>query len=351
MQHPTFKQLWRPWPGAVAAGLFAVVAAVAVARLPAASSSTATIAPAKSPPVGVTFDQIDRTVAGAATPPPPGSFALELELIKKRQAIAKNSQTTSAAHGESITDTLASIAASEIPIPFVGSWIASLGSHAQERKAEQAAAEMRNVMNAGVLTRYAFYNGWTRVEVPGEYAIITRPDLGKKYTLDLQNKLFSTTAYGAAVAGTKTLTASSTAQLQTTASWSLKDPLVIDGQTAAHYEGTAMLLVSEARGVCEDGETRESVTEYVTDLPEPAPLAGGLESLALPTGCAPTIDHHKSGDDPSAHLYLYRLVRVDSEAANVDGPLIAVSMRSNIKQLGPDDASLFAPPPDYAAAH
>jgi hypothetical protein len=297
------------------------------------------------------FDQIDRTLVGGASPPPPGSFAIELELIKKHQAIAKNGQTTAAAHGESIMDTLASIAASQIPMPFVGSWIASLGSHAQEKKAEQAAAEMRNVMNAGVLTRYAFYNGWTRVEVPSEYAIITRPDLGKKYTLDLQNKVFSTTAYGAAVAGSKTLTAPGTAQLQTTASWSLKDPLVLDGQTAALYEGTAMLLVSEARGVCEDGEIRESVIEYVTDLPEPAPLAGGLESLALPTGCAPTIEHHSNGADPSVHLYLYRLVRVDSEASYVDGPMIAVSMRSNVKPLGPDDASLFQPPPDFAAAH
>lgn len=297
------------------------------------------------------FDQIDRTLIGGASPPPPGSFAIELELIKKHQAIAKNGQTTPAAHGESIMDTLSSVAASQIPIPFVGSWIVSLGSHAQEKKAEQAAAEMRNVMNAGVLTHYAFYNGWTRVEVPGEYAIITRPDQGKKYTLDLQNKVFSTTAYGAAVGGSKTLTAPGTAHLQTTASWSLKDPLAVDGQTTAHYEGTEMLLVSEARGVCEDGEIRESVTEYVTDLPEPAPLAGGLESLALPTGCAPTIEHHSNGDDPSAHLYLYRLVRVDSEASYVDGPMIAVSMRSNVKPLGPDDAALFEPPPDFAMAH
>jgi hypothetical protein len=339
------------WPAALAAGLFAVVVALA-AGLPAAASSTGTLAPARpSPSVGVTFDQIDRTLVSPATPPPPGSFAIELELIKKHQAIAKNGQTTPAAHGESITDTLASIAASQIPMPFVGSWIASLGSHAQERKAEQAASEMRNVMNAGVLTRYAFYNGWTRVEVPGEYAIITRPDLGKKYTLDLQNKLFSTTAYGTAIAGSKTLTAQSTAQVQTTAAWSLKDPLVLDGHTTTHYEGTAMLLVSEARGVCEDGETRESVTEYVTDMPEPAPLAGGLESLALPAGCAPTIEHQSSGEDPSARLYLYRLIRVDGEAAYVDGPSIAVSMRSNVKPLGPDDASLFAPPPDFAAAH
>ncbi|HEV2907940.1 MAG TPA: hypothetical protein VGX02_01615, partial [Candidatus Eremiobacteraceae bacterium] len=138
---------------------------------------------------------------------------------------------------------------------------------------------------------------------------------------------------------------------QTTASWSLKDPLVLDGQTATLYEGTAMLLVTEARGVCEDGETRESVTEYVTDLPEPAPLAGGLESFALPAGCAATIEHQSNGEDPSAHLYLYRLIRVDGEAAYVDGPTIAVSMRSNVKPLGPDDASLFAPPPDFAAAH
>ena len=112
-----------------------------------------------------------------------------------------------------------------------------------------------------------------------------------------------------------------------------------------------MLLVSEARGVCEDGETRESVIEYVTALPEPAPLAGGIESLALPAGCAPAIEHHSKGDDPSAHLYLYRLVRVDSEALYVDGPMIAVSMRSDVKPLGPNDAPLFEPPPDFTAAH
>ena len=340
---------------AVAALVMAVLAALGAAAAigaPSASASTATIAPARSSsPAGVMFDQIDRTLAGTATPPPPGSFAVELELIKKHQAIAKNSQASQGQSGMSITETLESIAASQIPIPFVGSWIASLGSRAQEKKTEQAAAEMRNVMNAGVLTRYAFYNGWTRVEVPGEYAIITRPDLGQKYTLDLKNKVFSTTAYGRAVAGSKGLLPSGSAQLQSTASWTLKDPADIEGQTTSHYDGTAMLLIDEARGVCEDGEVRESVTLYVTGLQEPAPLSGGLESLALPAGCVPAIERHTNGDDPSAHFYLYRLVRIDSEASSVDGPLIAVSMRSNIKALGPADASLFEPPADFAAAH
>jgi hypothetical protein len=335
----------------VAATVGSVLGVCAPSSAATTLPSSATLpSPTVMPVAGVMFDQIDRTLAGAATPPPPGSFAIELELIKKHQAVAKNSQASQASRGTSIADSLESMALSQIPIPFVGNWISSFTSRAQEKKAQQAAAEMRNIMNAGTLMRLAFYNGWTRVEVPGEYAIITRPDLGKKYTLDLQNKVYSTSAFGGAVAGSKATFAPGSAQLQSTTAWTLKEPLDIDGLATAHYEGAALLLVSEARGVCEDGEIRESVTEYVTELPEPALLAGGLESLALPQGCTPAIERHSSGDDPNARFFLYRLVRVENGGSAIDGPLIAVSQRANIKTLGAGEASLFAPPPDFAAA-
>jgi len=340
--------------------LIALLAAATVSALcdgwaqtsAAANPTSLTIqpSPAATPAAGVMFDQIDRTLAGGATPPPPGSFATELELIKKHQAIAKNGQPSQAPHGPTIADSLENMALSQIPIPFVGSWISSLKSKAQQKKAQQAAAELRNVMNAGTLTRWAFYNGWTRIEVPGEYAIITRPDLGKKYTIDLENKVYSTSALGDAVAGSDAPNTPGSGKLQSTMSWTLKDPLGIEGVIAAHYEGDAMLLVSEARGVCEDGEIRGIVTEYVTDLPEPAPNAGGVESLALPQGCAPTSERHSAGDDPSSRFFLYRVVRVETGGLAINGPIVTVSMRASVKKLGAEDASLFAPPPDFAAA-
>ncbi|HZV79306.1 MAG TPA: hypothetical protein VFF60_06765, partial [Candidatus Binatus sp.] len=332
---------------AVAANAFMALAAPTLAEPSPGPSSSATIAPAlaspsasatiapapSSSPSGVMFDQIDRKLVGNATPPPPGTFAADLALIQQRDALASHPNPSKP--GLSLGNELATIALSYIP--FVGNMIAhKLFAHNQQSSQTQA------LMNAGTLTRYAFLNDWSRVELPGQYAVIKRPDLGKTFVLDLKNKTYSTETTPAA-SGSQQPYASGSATLDSTVTWSSNQTLDIEGITTTRYDADGALKLSDAAGSCANGTLQAMLTEYVTDGTEPATLSQiAIEPLVLPQGCDPAIVRHVAGDDPHGRFYLYRVVR--TQGKNAHG---VVSQRANVKGLGPADAALFAPPPDF----
>jgi hypothetical protein len=365
------------WTAIVAVAVLAAQnpasAASSPSPTPAASAVPASQTPAASP--GVMFDQIDRTLTGNATPPPPGSFASELARIQ-RAASGQNGQGMPGA-GQSIGSQLGNMALSQIPI--VGSLIVSANMKRQQQQAQQRLQESMHPQQPGVLTHYAFYNGWSRVEIPGQYATIKRPDLHQTIVLDLQNKTYSTLPDDAATqTPAPVATANGTGQLFSSATWSQIDSLTIESLTTSHYEGGDLLVISQGNGACQDGMIRTSEIEYVTDALEPLPLlANGLEKIALPAGCNASISHKSAGDDPSSRFYVYRVIRVEGGsalAANASSPVMGslqsmfanvpgmpsmpgasgpsnvmykLSIRSNIKTLGPDDAAMFSPPADF----
>jgi hypothetical protein len=332
---------------AVAANAFVALAAPTVAGPPPGPSVSATIAPVLASPSaaatsapapsssasGVMFDQIDRRLIGNATPPPPGTFAADLALIQQRDALANHPNPSKP--GLSLGNELATIALSYIP--FVGNALAhKLFAHNQQSAQAQA------LMNAGTLTRFAFLDDWSRVELPGQYAVIKRPDLGKTFVLDLRNKTYSTDKTPAAEQSQQPY-ASGTATLDSTVTWSSNQTLDIEGVTTTRYDADGALKLSEAAGSCANGTLQAKLTEYVTDGAEPATLSQiAIEPFVLPQGCDPTIVRHVAGDDPRGRFYLYRVVRVQGK--NAHG---VVSQRSNVRELGPADAALFAPPSDF----
>ncbi len=350
-------------------------AAAAPSPTPAASAVPASQTPAAPAAVpGVMFDQIDRTLTGDATPPPPGSFASELARIQ-HAASGQNGPSMPGA-SQSIGTTLENMALSQIPI--VGSIFVSAQMKRQRQQAQQRLQESMHPQQPGVLTRYAFYNGWSRVEIPGQYATITRPDLHETIVLDLQNKTYTIVSDDSATqTPAPVATDGGSGQLLSTAAWNLKDQLTIEDMATSHYEGADLLVVSQGNGACQDGMIRASAIEYVTDGPEPLPLPpNGLEKLALWAGCNASISHRSAGDDPNGRFYVYRVIRVEggsAVAANAtalmpgpqsmfanmpgmpampgrSGPsnvMYKLSVRSNIKALGPDDAAMFSPPADF----
>ncbi|HEV2909130.1 MAG TPA: hypothetical protein VGX02_07620 [Candidatus Eremiobacteraceae bacterium] len=358
-----------------AQNLASAEAAVTPSPTPAASavpSSQTPAAPAAIP--GVMFDQIDRTLTGDATPPPPGSFASELARIQ-RAASGQNGVSTPG--GQSIGSQLGNMALSQIPI--VGSLIVSANMKRQQQQAQQRLQESLHPQPPGVLTHYAFYNGWSRVEVPGQYATIKRPDLHQTILLDLQNRTYTTVSDDSSLqTPVPAATVVGSGQLLSTATWSLKDPLTIEGLATSHYEGGDLLVVSQSSGACQDGMIRANEIEYVTDALEPLPLPpNGVEKIALPAGCNASISHKSAGDDPSNRFYVYRVIRVEGGsalAANASTPVMPglqsmfanlpgmpampgrsgpsnvmykLSIRSNITILGPADAAMFSPPADF----
>ncbi|HYK53391.1 MAG TPA: hypothetical protein VEV38_07665, partial [Candidatus Eremiobacteraceae bacterium] len=181
-----------------------------------------------------------------------------------------------------------------------------------------------------------------RVELPGQYAIIKRPDLGKTFILDMRNKTYSSDTIPVAEQSQQPY-ASGTATLDSTVTWSSNQTLDIEGVTTTRYDASGALKVSEAAGSCANGTVQATLTEYVTDRTEPAALSEiAIEPLVLPQGCDPTIVRHVAGDDPRGRFYLYRVVRTQGK-----NPRGVVSQRSNVKELGPDAAALFAPPSDF----
>jgi hypothetical protein len=372
------KQTLSCWTALVAVVMLAAQnpasAAPSPSPTPAASAVPALQTPAAPAAIpGVMFDQIDRTLTGNATPPPPGSFASELARIQR----AASGQNGPSMPGQSIGSQLGNMALSQIPI--VGSFIVSANMKRQQQQAQQRLQESMHPQQPGVLTHYAFYNGWSRVEIPGQYATIKRPDLHQTIVLDLQNKTYSTLPDDAATqTPAPVATPNGTGQLFSSATWSQKDSLTIEGLTTSEFEGGDLLVVSQGNGACQDGMIRTSEIEYVTDALEPLPLpANGLEKLALPAGCNASIAHKSAGDDPTCRFYVYRVIRVEGGsalAANASSPVMGsmqsmfanmpgmppmpgtsgpsnvmykLSIRSNIKTLGPDDAAMFSPPADF----
>lgn len=248
-------------------------------------------------------------------------------------------------------------------IPYVGPFFSMAAQKAEANKLKHERQDAQDAMAGGTLTHYAFYNGLSRIE-SGQYAFIKRPDLGKMYTLDLQNKAYIVTDLAPDPAAA---TPSPGSTSDSALAWTMGGTLPIESQTTTKFDATDLMTVSQStEGDCQQDTVKIGVTEYVAAMSDPVPLTSAqLEQLALPKGCVPTITHHESGVAPGDRLYVYRVIRIEGgsaielEAAVL--PLFAsgknapplsnsvwlLSERTNIAAIGAGDAALFSPPSDF----
>jgi hypothetical protein len=298
-------------------------------------------------PLAIEFDQVDRTIAGSATPPPLDSFASDEQL-----ALTEQSSTGINPSRPGVGDMAVSM------IPVVG----TIFEMNQAKKQEAAAKLQQQIMmdrmmgNKTVLTRYAFYNGWTRVETANSI-VITKPDQHLTIFIDPQAKTYRTydtlgTGASAAPAVAATLAPSGTAQATSLYSNTTVDPRSMNGIDVSGFSAEVMLTLTGSTGACQDGTYRAKELLYYSAASEPPinePPPMPLEDLAMPAGCSAAITQQSTGSDaPPGVMYVYRLftvVRDPNAAANSSpGSLDPAEMMKQFGTGGPAGSQL---PPNY----
>ncbi len=337
--------------------------------------------PSAAPPSGLAYDEIVRIVANA-TPPPPGNFQADVAALNAKPVAAAT--PTSAPRRRGFGGIVGAIAGGG---NIAGAVAGNVASDAMDNAIQNSMSAQFGAMGASFanflqphLMRYAYWNGWERVEdVSAQTATIRKCDAGQVIQLNLAAKTYTIYAPNAepvptsrpapvqrgrapapdpAQPGTAVATLSDTTK-------SL-GPLRIEGEPTSGYDTTTSFATTQATGSCHNGNATIETVQYLPPLSRPAvtscpvrPPEGLPETAtAVPTGgCKPTFAMHRTGPAvPSGRLALYSLVSFGSAAGATPAPGGAPSSfgflteRGNLKTLGPADAGLFGIPQGFTKA-
>jgi hypothetical protein len=357
-------------------------AAVALAAL------VAPLAPSAAPAPGVGYDEIVRVVVNA-TPPPPGNFQADVAAINSPQAVAA---ATPAPRRRGIG--LGAIAGAVLGgggVGAIGGAVANEAvSNAMDNALQQSLGTQFAALGTSIrsflqphLMRYAYYNGWERVDdVAAQTATIRKCDIGQVYRLDLAKKTYSTydpnseptpaavapaPRRGARPAAPGAPEPPGTAVADISATTKALGPLRIENQATNCYSSTAAFAMTQATGSCRNGSASLTTEEYLSALNRPtvtscpvrrAPIPESANDAVTPPtagGCRPTLALHTSGPPlPTNKLSLYTLVTMNGSGGATPAPSAGSSPgvgflteRGNIKSLGAADTALFSVPSDF----
>lgn len=375
-----------------AAGLFATLLWLgenpAGARVSSSAPAIVVVAsPSTTPPsapeaLDIAFDQIDRTIHGAGTPPPLNTFAQDAAAVDAYQSASLF--PSSADIQKSIELSMAASALSFLPF---GSTAASFAMAAQQRAMQrkmEAAFKAMSGPNPGTLTRFLFYHGWTRIETH-VLVLIVRPDRHQRIYLIPANKTYRVEEIAAAAPSPSPEPEDSfepnPAKVAATIVTSQADTATVEGQTATGFRSDASTTLTGGIDPCLDGTYTATQLEYFMagsePLPGTIPEAQAFYALTLPRDCYTPFAPQRSGlQVPYHQMYVYRLVAVvrnaalagqptpkpgkQAESANmmenmfggggVGDNYMLLSERGNIRQLTDADASLFDIPEGYTQA-
>ena len=369
--------------------LLRVSAAVAFAAL------IAPAVPAAAPPPGLAYDEIVRVVVNA-TPPPPGNFQADLAALTSA-AVAASPTPAPKKRGIGI-GAIAGALAGGGPGAVAGAVAGNAISNAMDNAVQQSLGAQFGALAALArgflqphLTRYAYLNGWERVEdVTAQTATIRKCSVGQVVYLDLAKKTYTTydpnaepTEAPAAPAPAPRRGRSAPADPQqpgtavatlTSATRAL-GPLRIENQTTAGYDSTTSFATTQSTGSCRDGSASLENVAYIAPISRPAvtscparrrpvPETADAAVAAPPSiGCRPTFAMHRSGPTPPAgRLALYSLVTFGSGASAAPAPAASpgagspgpgagtlgfLTERGNLRTLGQADTGLFAIPQGF----
>jgi hypothetical protein len=365
-------------PGDMIRSLLRAIAALAFAAL------IAPVAPSASPAPGIAYDEIVRVLV-SATPPPPGTFAAD------EAAVAANPAplATPAAepHRRGMLGTLAAsvLARTGLAHPAAGEAASNGVEDALRRSLGLSFETLADAMDTFVeprLLRYAYWNGWERVDdVAARTATIRKCDLDQVITLDLASKTYRVSApdeepsaVPARAPSHRGREADDTpgtvvvALHETTTSLGT---LRIENQAAQGYDTTTTVATTQATGSCRDGGATIRTVQYLGPLQRPTVNACPIDPALLPEdaagtvtratsgGCRPTFTARRSGPTPpSTRLALYSLVELRGRGDEAHGTpgsasdqdFAFLTERGNLRPLGPADADLFAIPPGFTQA-
>ena len=312
-------------------------------------------------PRGIAFDEIARLLPSGAPPPSVGTFtadaaaiaALPPLVVPKQHQLDVTALTALAAAGG-----LSGVMGPAGAIPTmilehaaqVAGNVAIKANMAEFDKQKEGYANGKLArQRTGVLAKFAYYQGWSRVELTPGAAKIDQPDRGVTVTLDASSHTFTAvrtppigeafTATSAGVRGTATLAGAPTLE-------SLPEAR-IEGIAAHGYRTSGTITITRDSFLCAAGRHHVTETEFVADLPDPRYEAaqGAADAQPLVTACllGNTVSHREPGK-----LVLYRTVMVDDDTPAAFG--IALE-RGNIQPLTARDEALFEPPQGYTEKH
>jgi hypothetical protein len=359
-------------------------------RASAALAFAALIAPAvpsAAPPPGLAYDEIVRIVVGA-TPPPPGSFQADVAAVNSPAPAA------SAPARKRGIGSLVNIAGAVLNGGGAGAVAGSVASDvvggAMENAIEQSMGAQFGALGAAArsflqphLLRYAYWNGWERVDdVGAQTATIRKCDIGQVVRLDLARQTYSVYApdaeptaapaappparRGRGPAADPSQPGTMVAEL--TEATTPLGPLRIENQATTGYNATTTFSTSQSTGSCRDASASIRSVEYFSNLNQPTVTSCPLRRPALPRnagevvttptgGCRPTFTFHRSGPTPpTTKLALYALVSFSGGASAAPQPagspaaggFAFLTERGNLKTLGPGDAGRFDVPANFS---
>jgi hypothetical protein len=270
-----------------------------------------------------------------------------------------------------------------------GSEASEVAATAMENAIEQSMGAQFGVLGAAArgflqphLLRYAYLNGWGRVDdVGAQTATIRKCDIGQVIRLDLARQTYSvyapdaepTAAPAAPPARRGRGPAADPGQPGTmvaslTEATTSLGPLRIENQATTGYNATTTFSSSQSTGSCRDTSASIRTVEYFSNLTQPTVTSCPLQRPALPRtagevvttptgGCKPTFTFHRSGPTPpTTKLALYTLVTFSGGASPAPQPAGSpaaggvgfLTERGNLKTLGPADAGVFEVPANFS---
>ena len=362
--------------------LLRVSGAVALAAL------VSPLAPSAAPGPGVSYDEIVRIVV-SATPPPPGNFQADVAAMNSFGPAP--SPTPAPKRGIGLGAIAGAILGGGGAGAVGGAIAGDVAANAVDNALQQSLGLQFAALGASIrsflqphLMRYAYYNGWERVDdVADQTATIRKCDIGQVYRLDLAKKTYSVYDPNAEPAPSAPATPAprgnrptapgtpappGTAVADVSTSTKALGPLRIESQPTNGYDSTASFTMTQATGSCRNASASISTQEYLSALNRPtvtscparqAPIPESANEAVTPRqstgGCRPTLTFHNSGAPvPSGKLSLYTLVTMSAGVGSTPAPSASaapgigfLTERGNIKSLGASDTTLFSVPSDF----
>ncbi len=341
------------------------------------------------PPPGLAYDEIVRIVVNA-TPPPPGNFQADLAALSSSPAPVAQASAAPRKRGIGGLGALGAVLSGGGAGAVAGAVAGDAASAAMDNAIQQSLGAQFGALGALMrgflqphLTRYAYWNGWERVDdVAAQTATIRKCDIGQVIHLDLARKTYSVYSPADEPAATAAPAPAprrgrpapaapeqpGTANVSLTATTRALGSQRIENVPTAGYDTTVSFAMTHATGSCRDGSASMETVQYLAALSRPAVTACPLrpraavpesaEAVVAPPsgGCRPTFSANRSGPAPPANrLALYSLVRMTGAAGSSPAPASGGSAggfaflteRGDLRTLRQPDAGLFAIPAGF----
>ena len=363
-------------------------------RVSAALAFAALIAPptlSAAPPPGLAYDEIVRVVVNA-TPPPPGNFQADLLALNSAQTVAASPTPAPKRRGINLGNLAGVIASGGGAGDVAAAAAGNLAANAMENAVQASLGAQFGALAALAggflqphLFRYAYLNGWERVDdVTAQTATIRKCDAGQVIHLDLARKTYAIYDPNAEPVETPRPYAAprrgrtappepgqpGTAVVSLTEATRGLGPLRIENQATTGYDTTTTVATTQATGSCRDGSASIESVQYLSSLARPTVTSCPVRRVVVPQtateaiaprsgGCTPRFAASRSGPTPpSSRLALYSLVKFSGAAGPAPSPQPSgapsgigfLTERGNLKTLGPADAGLFSVPAGFTKA-